>query len=190
MIPKYILVHCSDVSERTIYDQFKSINNYHRDDRQFPVSTKGFYVGYHYLVTGEKVYKCREDWEVGSHCNDKVDGVSMNFQSIGVAWGGDGDTELPSKVHKDLLKGTITRLMEEHNIPLERVKFHCDFDTKGKTCPGSLFTKEYLKGIIQPVEIPIVVEKCNDEKKIIESQKKQIFNLQTFISNLIRFFRT
>lgn len=185
---KYILVHCSDVLSTDIFDQFKSINIYHRDNRFFPESSLGIFVGYNYLITGDKLYKCRENWEIGAHCNDVVDGISMNRQSIGICFGIDGDRELPSDTHLKLFKSLIDGLMIKYDIPLERVKFHRDYDTKGKTCPGTLFTRQYLESIIKPLSVPINIEKCNNEKIIIENQKSQIFNLQTFISNLIRFF--
>lgn len=183
--PKYLLIHGSDVSQDKIFDQLKSINNYHRDVRGFPQSVTGSFTGYHYLITGGKLYKCKEEYEVGAHNNFQVNDLSMNYQSIGVCIGGDFDIELPFKAHLDLFKSLIDDLMRRHGIPLDKVVFHRDFDNQGKTCPGTLFTKEYLLGIIKPVEKPIV-EKCNNEKAIIEIQKGQLNILQVFIKNLFK----
>ncbi len=182
---KYILIHCSDVKQNKIFDQFKSINQYHRDVRGFPKSSLGIYVGYHYLITGNKTYKCKEDWEVGAHCNMVIDGLSMNWQSIGVAIGFDGDLEYPTDTHLKLFKSLMDDLMIKYDIPIENIRFHRDYDVKGKTCPGILFTRMYLESILNPVKIPVSIEKCNDEKSIIEIQQKQLSNLQKFISVLL-----
>lgn len=186
--PKYCIVHCSDVSQKEIFDQYKSINAYHRDERGFPQSTLGDWIGYHYLITGETMYKCKEDFEVGAHCNFVVDGVSMNYQSIGVCIGFDGDIELPIKPHLDLFKSLIEKIMKKYDIPIERVVFHRDFDNKGKTCPGTLFTRDYMLSILRPVDV-VKVEPCNDAKLIIEKQNSQISNLQKFIEYLLKHFK-
>lgn len=157
--PTYIIVHTSDVLESRLYNQFSSINNYHRDIRFFTVSSLGYHTGYHYLITGGKKYQCRLDTDEGSHCNDKVNGTSMNFQSIGICWGGDGDLELPSTQNRILLAECIKEKMKQYNIPRDRVKFHRDF-TPSKTCPGTLFTQSYLDVILS--------EKSPEPEKVIK----------------------
>lgn len=146
-IQKYLILHTSDVLESRLYNQFNSINTYHRDVRYFPKSSLGYFVGYQYLITGGKLYQCRLDTDEGAHCNAQVEGLSMNFQSIGICWGGDGDLELPSQTHRKLLADLIKQKMKEYNIPRERVKFHRDY-TPSKTCPGTLFTQTYLDSLL------------------------------------------
>lgn len=163
--PKYIILHTSDVSEKTLYNQLSSINAYHRDIKHFSKSSLGYYVGYQWLITGGKEYQCRLDTEEGAHCNSKVDGISLNLQSIGICVGFDGDIELPSAIHRELLADLIKKKMKEYNIPRERVKFHRDF-TPSKTCPGSLFTQNYLDSLLY--EPPVNQEK-EAKKELIMS---------------------
>lgn len=184
--PRYILIHCSDISEKASYNQLNSIDTYHKE-RDFPKSSIGYYVGYHWLVTGGKKYQCRFDDEVGAHCNVSVDNLSMNFQSIGVCWAGDGDLEYPSEAHYALLQELIRDLMAKYDIPLERVKFHRDYDNKGKTCPGTLFTRKYLDDMIKPKSIP--TESCVAEKEVIKKQSAIIENLKVFINSLLKLFK-
>jgi hypothetical protein len=95
-------------------------------------------VGYHYLITGEREYKCRADTDVGAHCNQGYDGKtvyqpgtydstkikSMNYQSIGICVGFDGDIEYPTPIQYGLLQKRIWALQDKYNIPNENVKFH------------------------------------------------------------------
>lgn len=175
-IPKYIVIHCSDVSEKIQYNQLNSINTYHRDERQFPLSTLGYWVGYHYLITGGEIYQCRLDSDEGAHCNQGFDGLtvypagsgkalSMNLQSIGICWGGDGDLEHPSTIHYNLLQKKIWDIQDKYNIPNMNVFFHRKFSTS-KTCPGSLIIDEWLKLLLtrqvyKPIE-EIPTEICTD----------------------------
>lgn len=175
--PKYILIHCSDDSYRNCFDQLIKIDNYHKE-RGFPKSSFLFYVGYHYLITGEKEYQCRADTDIGAHCNQHQDGLSMNFQSIGVCVGFDGDIEYPTPIQYGLLQKRIWALQDKYNIPNERVKFHRDYATS-KTCPGSLITKQWLSTLlIRPVETPIppkpIERTCVAEEAEITQLKERL----------------
>lgn len=147
--PKYILIHCTDTKRAYVYDQFDSVNNYHRDFRQFPVSSLGFYGGYHRIITGGKNRQYRLDGDEGAHCNTVVNGVSMNFQSLGISIGFDGDEELLTKEEEILLRDQIWYWQDKYGIPTENVKFHRDYDKHGKTCPGVLITREWLENLLK-----------------------------------------
>lgn len=175
--PEYIIAHCSDVSQDDLKNQFVSINNYHRDVRLFPVSSLGIYVGYHRLITGGKNYKCREDFEVGAHCNNVVNNVSMNFKSLGVCIGFDGDIEMPTTEHVKLLQQQIWEWQDKYKIPNERVKFHRDYATN-KTCPGRLITREWLDEIL----------KRPAPKKPLEQEIKQLSIKESDELNSYRIF--
>jgi hypothetical protein len=160
--PKYIIFHTSDVSYGISNNQYFSINTYHRDVRQFPVSSLGIYVGYHRLITGGKNIQCRLDTDEGAHCNQVKDGVSMNFQSLGVCIGFDGDVEYPTQADAIMLRDQIWAWQEKYNIPIDRVLFHRDFATN-KTCPGKLITRDWLYQLLKKVpKVPmseLVIEK-------------------------------
>lgn len=185
--PKYGIIHCSDVSYKVNKDQFNSINVYHRDERGFPQSSLGLYVGYHDLFTGGKHYKCKEDWEVGAHCNQGYDGVtvyapatpgklSMNYQSIGLCIAFDGDIEMPPLIEQGLLQKRLWELQDKY--PGIIFKFHREFAT-GKTCPGSLITPVWLQKLLErpaPVVLPPkpIENMCVAQEKIIAEQKEKL----------------
>ena len=73
--PKYLILHCSDDSYTNCFDQLTKIDRYHKE-RGFPQSSLGFFVGYHYLITGDKEYQCRADTDEGAHCNQQLNGLS------------------------------------------------------------------------------------------------------------------
>lgn len=192
--PKYIVIHCTDVSERDIWDQFKSVNTYHKS-RDFDLSRLGFYVGYHVLITGGKAYQAREDDEMGCHCNQSVDGITMNLQSLGVCIGFDGDIEMPSPVHYDLLKKQVMRWQRLYNIPKENVFFHRHFATN-KTCPGALLDQNWLDILLQynPEILPNPKVPTQEENQIeiknIQDQisflTKLVIQLQALYNNLFK----
>ena len=171
--PIYIIIHCSDVSYKTLNNQLESINTYHRDVRGFPILSVGYHVGYHKLITGDKMYTTRLDTDEGSHCNQRVDGVSMNFQSLGICIGFDGDIEYPKSSHVDMLAEQIRLWQYTYDIPDEKVLFHRDLATD-KTCPGSLITKEWLKRLLTRDAEVDKTNPCVDEKAIIKEQEKVI----------------
>jgi len=153
--PKAIVIHCSDDSYKNCFNQLEKINRYHRDERGFPKSSLNFWVGYHYLITGDKEYQCRADTDEGAHCNQHKDGLSMNFQSIGICLGMDGDIEYPTSMQYALLQKRIWALQDKYGITNDQVYFHRDFATS-KTCPGLLLTKQWLATLlIRPVDVLI-----------------------------------
>ena len=194
--PKYIILHCSDVSYTAIPDQLKSINQYHRDERGFPKSSLNFFVGYHYLITGEKEYQCRLDTDEGAHCNQHENGLSLNFQSIGICVGFDGDIEFPTSTQYALLQKRVWALQDKYGIPNEKVRFHRYYATS-KTCPGSLITSEWLaKLLIRPVVTSIppkpVEMRCVAEEAEIKALKEQLSwfdRLVTLLMSSLKFPR-
>lgn len=145
--PKTIIIHATDVSYATLYNQLSSVNKYHKNVRQFNRSTLGYYVGYHKLITGGKLYKTRDDFEHGNHCNTKVDGQSMNFKSLGIAVGFDGDIEHMTQNDYLLLQEEVKAWQKLHSIPNSKVEFHRAYN-KGKTCPGRLLDSAWLKKLL------------------------------------------
>ena len=149
--PEFILIHCSDVSYKEMPNQFWAINRWHKE-REFPVSSLGYYVGYHRLSSGGIEYKAREDREVGAHCNQIANGKSdsFNFYSLGYCLAFDGDIEYPPQKDVDNMIRTIRGWQQLYAIPLERVIFHRK-PTPRKTCPGSLIPDDYFSRMLAPV---------------------------------------
>ena len=176
--PKYIIIHCTDYSYRNIADQFLACNGWHRD-RGFPKSSLGWHIGYHRVITNGKNYKAKEDNEVGAHCNQHVDGLSLNFQSLGIVCGFDGDIEMMLPEDYKLFQEQIWSWQDQYQIPPSKIRFHRHYATD-KTCPGSLITGQWLSDLLKR-PLPILDVKknlCTDEdiKKI-----KWYNNLISFI---------
>lgn len=189
--PNAILIHCTDVSYRAIPDQFHPCNGWHKD-RTFPMSSLGFYIGYHRIITGDRNYQARLDTDEGAHCNQKENGVSMNFQSLGVCIGFDGDIEMPTTMQYALLQKQVWEWQDQYGIPNERVKFHRDYATD-KSCPGSLITKQWLKDLLtRPIPITVPAKPpesmCIAQEKIIAEQKVKISALEAFINSIRSLF--
>lgn len=187
--PKYIILHCSDVSYTVVPDQLKSINQYHRDERGFPKSSLNFFVGYHYLITGEREYQCRADADDGAHCNQHENGLSLNFQSIGICVGFDGDIEYPTATQYALLQKRVWALQDKYSIPNENVRFHRQYATS-KTCPGSLITDKWLVTLLKRPVVTNIPEKpmevrCVAEEAQIKSLKEQLSWFDKAYSELV-----
>ncbi len=166
-------------------DQFVACNGWHRD-RAFPVSSLGLFIGYHRLITGGVNYKCRLETDEGSHCNQKEDGVSMNFQSLGVCVGFDGDVEFPTTADYALLQKQIWEWQDFYKIPNDRVRFH-RYYAKDKTCPGSLITDQWLKDLLTrpaPVSTTPSSTACIVQERTIAAQKVEISMYKKLIDSL------
>lgn len=184
--PTMIVLHCSDVSWKLIRDQFTNVNSYHKSEG-FNLSSLGFYVGYHHLVTGGKDYKCKEDDEVGCHTNQVVNGVSVNLQSIGICCGFDGDSELPHPVDYVIYQKLVWDYQDKYKIPNSQVYFHRHFNM-AKTCPGSLCTDAWLATLLtRPLPAPVVAkpaDQCAKQEAIIATQQGIISRFVSIFSTL------
>lgn len=180
--PKYIIIHCTDYSYKLMPNQFEACNSWHKD-RGFPKSSLGLYIGYHSLITGDTNYPCRLETDEGAHCNQVVDGLSMNFQSLGVCIGFDGDIEMPTDKQYELLQKQVWEWQDKHGIPSSNVKFH-RYYSLAKTCPGSLVTEEWLnKLLIRPINTSN--EKCIDNSEIM-AIKSKLSLYETLIGSILK----
>jgi hypothetical protein len=173
--PSWILLHTTDYPRSKASVQFWLVNRWHKD-RGFSKHSLGYYGGYHYLYEADGTeMQFRKEEEEGAHCNIKVDGVSMNFQSIGLCFSGDGDIEQPTGAQEESMRKRIQTLQKKYGIPNNRVKFDRDFAT-WKTCPGTMFTREYFENrflkdppeevLIKPNPIELSFEKKNRQALI------------------------
>lgn len=176
--PKYIVVHNTDVSRKRASLQFRAVNNYHRDVRGFPKSSLGYYGGYHFFVEPDGTeLRYKEDWEVGAHCNEVVDGKSMNYQSIGLCWAGDGDMEFPTEKQETMLAIRIKKLVEKYNIPRTNIRIAPHRHWKpSKTCYGSRIANDWALRIAFPID-----QKDPEQK----DKQKQIAELENQYKDLL-----
>jgi N-acetylmuramoyl-L-alanine amidase CwlA len=71
-------------------------------------------------------------------------GSVLKSYSIGIEVVGDYDAEKWSGQTKEHALAAVKILCARLNVPTERVFFHRDFPSAGKSCPGHAITKEWL----------------------------------------------
>lgn len=189
--PKFILIHTTDYPRSKLSNQFSACNQWHKD-RGFPISSLDLYIGYHRLITGDFNYQCRLDDDIGAHCNQKVDGVSLNFQSLSVCVGFDGDVEPLTSMEYALLQKQVWEWQDKYKIPNENVKFHRFFATN-KTCPGSLIKDSWLKDFLKrPVVVDVppksIENMCISQEKEIVALKKEVKEYKSWFDWFVKRF--
>ena len=128
-----IIVHHDGVSRKG--PSFAIVNEYHKSIG-FPISSLGYYVGYHYWIERDgKTIQARSEDEVGAHTR------GQNYTSLGVGLAGNFDKELPTKEQVDALGKLLDRLCTEHTIPLGQIFPHRKYAEK--TCYGSRLTNNW-----------------------------------------------
>jgi len=156
-LPLWIVIHCTDYPKSKLADQFLACDGWHKD-RDFPLSSLGYYVGYHKVVTGGKLYTARQDGEVGAHCNQQSNGRSMNYQSLGICVGFDGDIEQVDPIEYSILQKQVWAWQDQYGIANDHVVFHRYFATD-KTCPGSLLNDAWIALLLKRPTIVTPAEK-------------------------------
>lgn len=135
--PVAVVVHHSGTSDLAMDKAIQSFNNTHKS-KGFPVSTTGYYVGYHEIIDAEGNFrKVREYDEEGAHC--KANG--RNFNSIGICMIGDFRGVSPTKAQLDTLvkrlKFHAERLkLKKGDITYHRKESLLDAKVGSTECPG------------------------------------------------------
>ena len=183
--PKFLILHGTDVSRDKAFSQFLAVNRYH-ESQDFPKSSLGYFGGYHALIEPDgRTLRYRLDSDEGAHCNQIVDGVSMNLQSLAVCMTGDFDIELPTAPQIESLKDLVQSWQKQYGIPNDRVHFHRDYNTE-KTCPGYLLRQEWLNSLLNG---PAALEKTESqaEKQAAISQLQgRLDYLRTLLISLLQ----
>lgn len=125
--PKLIIVHHDGVSRAG--PSFDIVNEYHKH-KDFPVSRRGFYVGYHLWIERDGTVRHPRDFdEEGAHT------VGQNLSSIGIGLAGNFDTELPTREQVAALGIMLSDLRKQFGLPYAAIVPHRKFAQK--TCYGS-----------------------------------------------------
>lgn len=140
MIPQRIIWHHS--ADSTESAQFDKINRYHAK-RDFPKSSLGYYVGYHYLIENDgATKKARSENEIGAH------DTGENPNSLGICFAGDFNRYTPTEAQIASAVRLIKDIRERWPIPLTRIEPHRwddDTDCPGLLLPDNWLINEYLK---------------------------------------------
>lgn len=125
--PKYIIVHHSAASRPT--PQFDAINQWHKE-RDFPLSSLGFHVGYHRVIEKDGVSRtARKDLE------RDCDALGHNFDSLSVCLAGNFDEEMPTEAQRAELARLLSFWCRAYGLTAADIHPHRHF--ANKSCYGS-----------------------------------------------------
>ena len=144
---KYIVIHHSATDSGSA----KAFHKYHTDNGWGGLC-------YHFVIgngngTPDGVVETGFRWKeqiAGTHCT--VNAWEYNFFGIGICLVGNFEKYKPTEKQIETLLTLVTRLMKQHNIPLNRVIGHKDVpydENKSRfeatVCPGKLFPMHEFK---------------------------------------------
>lgn len=183
-IPRFIVIHGTDVSRTKNAHQFAAVNRYHQE-REFPISSLGYYVGYHFLLeSGGQLIRARLDSDEGAHTNQVENGVSVNLQSLAICLAGDFDVELPTPEQIAALRPLISQMRKDYAIPAERIRFHRSWATT-KTCPGSLLHDDWLATVIEGAALYNKEPEQADKQARILDLSRQLDAAKTWLLQIL-----
>lgn len=126
--PVRIIWHHTGITSQV--GQFDVVNEHHRN-RGFPLSSLGYYVGYHFLIeTDGRIIQARAETEIGAHDQGE------NYGSIGVGLAGNFSVSKPTKEQEESAAKLVDQLLKSWQIPLTRIEPHRWGDTT--ECPGTM----------------------------------------------------
>lgn len=157
MNKKYLILHHTAVSHETQPAQFWAVNSYHKDKWGMK-STLGYYHGYtHFMGTNGVITQTRRLDEEGIHTK----GYNKSGH-IGLCIAGNFSQELPTEKQLASLKKFIA------DNPDYEIKLHNELG--GTTCPGNMFTKNYLNNVVLGLQDSLSLEDHEKQKLIIQYQ--------------------
>lgn len=148
--PKQIVVHHDGVSRTG--PSFDIVNDFHKG-QHFPLSSLGFYVGYHFWIERDgTVIQARTETEIGAHT------LGQNYTSLGIGLAGNFDKEMPSDEQMASLGALLSRLCFAHAIAGNLIFPHRHFNPK--TCYGMLLSDTWAQEIFAKYEHGRVTAMC------------------------------
>jgi len=135
MTPKQITIHHSASSrDKTTV---ANIDAWHKLRWVNFRSSLGYWVGYHYVITGDgKVTQTRRDNEIGAHC-------VPNNGKIGICLTGNFMIEEPSQAQLESMRTVVDNLSKTYNISSQNIKAHRELSKTD--CPGDNLYKVLLQ---------------------------------------------
>ena len=149
--PQFLVIHHTASPISTSWQQ---VDAWHKA-RGFPISTKGYYIGYHYLIGEDFVLQARKETEMGSHTLG-----GYNYKSIGVCVTGNFEHDQPNEFQQRHLNDLLLSLMKRYDIPDEKVLGHRD--VWATACPG----KNLLPYIRNISDLGMAIENITKEQQM------------------------
>jgi hypothetical protein len=109
--------------------QFDAINQWHKE-RTFPLSSLGFYVGYHYVIEKDGTVKQARE----------------NMDSIGICLVGDFTVSRPTLAQEKSFASLLRKLMLAYNISVNSIEPHRRDDST--ECPGKSMPENWALGLL------------------------------------------
>ncbi len=146
--PKQIIVHHDGVSRKG--PSFNIINDYHKSIH-FPLSTLGYYVGYHFWIERDgTLCQARRESEIGAHT------VGQNYTGFGIGLAGNMDKEDPTTAQIKTLGALMSRLAFTYAIPYDQIFPHRKYAPK--TCYGSRLSDTWAQEVFLQYEQQRIAE--------------------------------
>ena len=132
--PQRVIWHHSAYRPQVL--QFESVNQWHKE-RDFPLSSLGYYVGYHYFVEYDgSIRQARKETEIGAH------DTGENINSLGICLAGDFSVDLPNEAQITAVCRLLTDIRSRLYIPITRIEPHRWDDLT--ECPGTRLLDDWL----------------------------------------------
>jgi len=148
--PKQIVVHHDGVSRKG--PSFGIIDEYHKG-QHFPLSSLGFYVGYHFFIERDgTTIQARKENELGAHT------LGQNYTSLGIGLAGNFDKEMPTDEQVAALGALLSRLCFAHAISHGQIFPHRHFNPK--TCYGMLLSDSWAREVFAKYEYGRIAALC------------------------------
>ncbi len=133
--PNKLIVHHS--ASQLEGEQLTQINEWHKE-RDFYLSSLGFFVGYHYVISQAGVVtQTRLITDEGCHT------IGQNTQSIGICLEGDFDVQQVTPPQEKALAQLCVKLCAAYKIPYTEIFPHRHF--KQTDCYGSNLSDNYAQ---------------------------------------------
>lgn len=137
--PDQIIVHHDGVSRKG--PSFAIVDDFH-ESQGFPISSLGFYVGYHYWIERDGVIRqARAENELGAHTK------GQNYTALGIGLAGCFDEEDPTAEQVAALGSLLLDLCTRHAIPSGRIFPHRKY--ANKSCYGSRLSDSWAREIVE-----------------------------------------
>lgn len=136
--PDQIIVHHDGVSRKG--PSFAIVDEFH-ESQGFPLSSLGFYVGYHYWIERDGVVRqARAENELGAHAK------GQNYTALGIGLAGNFNEEDPTAEQTAALGLLLSNLCARHDIPAERIFPHRKY--ANKSCFGSRLADDWAQQVL------------------------------------------
>lgn len=140
MIPKEIIIHCSDTKDYGTVS-WEAIRRYHKEVNGW--QDIGYHFGVELVGSAYRWMIGRPDTHMGAHCR------GHNHDSLGVCFVGRFEELQPPEAQFDSGACLVASLCRRWGIdPETGVKAHRDYDPH-KTCPGTKFDMDDFRARVQ-----------------------------------------